>query len=242
MGKSVGENICYYRQFKKMTQDELASRIGVTPQAVSKWERDNGLPDVNLLAGIATVLDVSADKLLGIDIPVADGGDILAADIQKCLNAEPLQLEFGVGIIPIVVEGLKTDYVSRKRQELAMDAGMLLPMLRLRDNTDLEDNGYQVMIYGKRMLQGTCEQDGFEEMIDNVVSCCKENYADVLNKNLVKIMVDNLKDQFPGVADGLIPEKISYIKLERFLQEKIRKGESIKDMIHIVEELEEQQL
>ena len=154
MGKSVGENICYYRQFKKMTQDELASRIGVTPQAVSKWERDNGLPDVNLLAGIATVLDVSADKLLGIDIPVADGGDILAADIQKCLNAEPLQLEFGVGIIPIVVEGLKTDYVSRKRQELAMDAGMLLPMLRLRDNTDLEDNGYQVMIYGKKMLQG----------------------------------------------------------------------------------------
>lgn len=98
------------------------------------------------------------------------------------------------------------------------------------------------MIYGKKMLQGTCEQDGFEEMIDNVVSCCKENYADVLNKNLVKIMVDNLKDQFPGVADGLIPEKISYIKLERFLQEKIRKGESIKDMIHIVEELEEQQL
>jgi flagellar biosynthesis protein FlhA len=123
-----------------------------------------------------------------------------------------------------------------------MDEGMLLPMLRLRDNTDLEDNGYQVMIYGKKMLQGTCEQDGFEEMIDNVVSCCKENYADVLNKNLVKIMVDNLKDQFPGVADGLIPEKISYIKLERFLQEKIRKGESIKDMIHIVEELEEQQL
>ena len=64
MGNSIGEKICYYRQLKKLTQEELASRIGVTPQAVSKWERESGLPDVNVLAGIASVLDVSADDLL----------------------------------------------------------------------------------------------------------------------------------------------------------------------------------
>ncbi len=77
-------------------------------------------------------------------------------------------------------------------------------------------------------------------MIDAVVLCCKDNYADVLNKQLVKIMVDNLKEQFHGVADDLIPGKVSYLQLERKLQEKLRKGESIKDMIHILEELEEQ--
>lgn len=53
-------------------------------------------------------------------------------------------------------------------------------------------------------------------------------------------MVDNIKERFPGVVDGIVPEKISYLKLERTLQEKLRKGESIKDMIHILEELEEQ--
>ena len=53
-------------------------------------------------------------------------------------------------------------------------------------------------------------------------------------------MVDNIKERFPGVADGLIPEKISYLNLERTLQDKLKKGESIKDMIHILEELEEQ--
>ena len=61
-----------------------------------------------------------------------------------------------------------------------------------------------------------------------------------MTTTLVKIMVDNIKERFPGVADGLIPEKISYLKLERTLQDKLKKGESIKDMIHILEELEEQ--
>ena len=70
MGNSIGEKICYYRQLKKMTQEEFASRIGVTPQAVSKWERDNGLPDIMVLSGIASVLGVSADTLLGRDVPL----------------------------------------------------------------------------------------------------------------------------------------------------------------------------
>ena len=72
-----------------------------------------------------------------------------------------------------------------------------------------------------------------------MVECCRENYDRILNKQLVKLMIDNLKKQFPGVADGLIPEQISYLKVERALQQKVAAGESIRDMIHIIEELEE---
>ena len=36
---NIGETICKYRQMRKMTQEEFALRIGVTAQAVSKWER-----------------------------------------------------------------------------------------------------------------------------------------------------------------------------------------------------------
>ena len=42
------------------------------------------------------------------------------------------------------------------------------------------------------------------------------------------------------MADGLVPTKISYLTFERKLQEKIRKGESIKDKIHVLEEIEEE--
>ena len=52
MQSSIGETICQYRQMRKMTQEEFASRLGVTAQAVSKWERGNGMPDVSLLSGI----------------------------------------------------------------------------------------------------------------------------------------------------------------------------------------------
>ena len=49
-----------------MTQEEFAFRLGVTPQAVSKWERGNGLPDISLVKGVCQILDISANSLPGI--------------------------------------------------------------------------------------------------------------------------------------------------------------------------------
>ncbi|WP_051227085.1 FHIPEP family type III secretion protein [Butyrivibrio sp. MC2013] len=237
MGNSIGVRICHYRQAMKLTQEELASRIGVTAQAVSKWERDNGLPDLGVFAGIASVLGVSADTLLGIEDSIAENSDLKEATAS--LIAEPMTIEFGADVIPLFIEGLKTEYIADKRKALASETGMLMPLLHLRDNTDLADDAYQVLIYGKVRERGSSTTDSFEDIIDKAANCCRDNYADVLNKQLVKIMVDNIKAQYPGVADDLIPEKISYLTLERSLQERIRRGESIKDLIHIIEEIEE---
>ena len=63
MSSNIGETICRYRQNRRMTQEEFASRLGVTPQAVSKWERGNGLPDASLMEGICSVLGIKADIL-----------------------------------------------------------------------------------------------------------------------------------------------------------------------------------
>ena len=65
MGSSIGEKICYYRQLKQMTQNEFASRIGVTPQAVSKWESGQCYPDIQLLPEISEYFNVSIDELMG---------------------------------------------------------------------------------------------------------------------------------------------------------------------------------
>lgn len=240
MEHTIANQISYYRQLRKMTQEEFASRIGVTPQAVSKWERGNSLPDLLLLPGIVSVLGVSADTLLGIGTRIVENGDSLAEkEIKNNLTAEPFVLEFGEKAVPVMISGLKTDYVNQKRVSLAKETGMLLPVIRLRDNLDLEPTSYRILIYDAVVLTGSTDNDNYQTIIDKLTECCKSNYAKVLNKQLVKTIVDNLKAQFPGVADGLIPEKISYLTLERRLQKLILEGKSIRDIIHIIEELEE---
>jgi len=60
----IGEQIKKYRMQKKYTQEKLGSLIGVTTQAVSKWER-GGTPDAEVLPQLADALEVSIDALFG---------------------------------------------------------------------------------------------------------------------------------------------------------------------------------
>lgn len=62
---SLGENIASLRKEKGMTQEALASEIGVSPQAVSKWENNTNMPDIQLLPILADLFDVSLDRLFG---------------------------------------------------------------------------------------------------------------------------------------------------------------------------------
>ena len=62
---TVGQNIRRFRKEKNLTQSELAELIGVSVQAVSKWETDTGMPDISQIVPLARVLDVSTDCLLG---------------------------------------------------------------------------------------------------------------------------------------------------------------------------------
>ncbi|TWH58106.1 Xre family transcriptional regulator [Desulfitobacterium sp. LBE] len=65
MKGELAKNICRYRKEKGLTQEELARKLGVTFQAVSKWETAQTLPDITLLPGLSQLLDISIDKLLG---------------------------------------------------------------------------------------------------------------------------------------------------------------------------------
>ena len=63
---SIGKNIAKYRKAKGFTQEELGAKLGVTNQAVSKWESEVSMPDIMLLPEIATVLNITLDDLYGI--------------------------------------------------------------------------------------------------------------------------------------------------------------------------------
>ena len=64
MNETIGNRISKYRREKSMTQEELAGKLGVSPQAVSKWENDASCPDISLLPRLSDILGISVDELL----------------------------------------------------------------------------------------------------------------------------------------------------------------------------------
>ena len=63
----LSEKIKKYRVDNNLTQEEFAAKLFVTRNAVSKWENDNGYPNIDTLKDIAKLLNVTIDELLGDD-------------------------------------------------------------------------------------------------------------------------------------------------------------------------------
>lgn len=68
MNLHFAETLKTLRKEKNLTQENLANFLGVSFQAVSKWERNESYPDITMLPSIASLFGVSVDKLLGIDL------------------------------------------------------------------------------------------------------------------------------------------------------------------------------
>lgn len=64
--ETLGKRIAMLRKEKGLTQEQLAEKVGVSAQAVSKWENDQSCPDITLLPLLADILGVTVDELLGV--------------------------------------------------------------------------------------------------------------------------------------------------------------------------------
>lgn len=64
MKETIGNRIQKFRKEKPLTQEALADQLGVSPQAVSKWENDSSCPDISLLPQLCRILGVTTDELL----------------------------------------------------------------------------------------------------------------------------------------------------------------------------------
>ena len=77
----IGENIRALRKARGLTQEQLAGMLGISFQAVSKWETDTNTPDLSLLPKIARVLGTSIDQLFSEDDPDSwEGADMIKND------------------------------------------------------------------------------------------------------------------------------------------------------------------
>lgn len=80
----IGMMINRYRKDKRLTQEQLAAMLGVTPGAVSKWENGASLPDITILRPLARALGITLDTLLCFEAELTDEG---AAEIRRELTA-----------------------------------------------------------------------------------------------------------------------------------------------------------
>ena len=63
----IGNTLKRLRRDRDLTQEEVATHIGISCQAISKWERGDGYPDITMLPTLANYFGVSVDELIGMD-------------------------------------------------------------------------------------------------------------------------------------------------------------------------------
>lgn len=88
--KSMGSFIASLRKERRMTQAELAEKLGVSDKAVSRWERDDSAPDISLLLTIADIFSVTTDELLKGERNNNDEASESGSELNKSKNADNL--------------------------------------------------------------------------------------------------------------------------------------------------------
>lgn len=98
--KKFGKAFSNLRKNADMTQNEVADKLNLSRQAVSKYERGESFPDISVLVSVADLFNITLDQLIGYGEPtngeslilknVAKGEDIVAENISDFVNLAPL--------------------------------------------------------------------------------------------------------------------------------------------------------
>lgn len=154
-----GDRIKQLRKKKDWTQEQLAEMLNVSPQAVSKWETGNALPDVSLLPIIANLFSVSVDSLLGVDIikkeesvaaVVAEADQLCAekrfADAVSFLRNALVQYPAEPKILYRLAWNL-TGTISENRQNLNEAIELYEKLLKICDDPQLRLQAIRDLMY-----------------------------------------------------------------------------------------------
>ena len=115
MNQTLGKRIGALRREKGLKQDELAEKLGISPQAVSKWETDQTCPDISLLPTLAKILGVSVDELLSGNqesapavrmLPEAerkDIGDMMLRVVMTSADGDSLRVNLPLALVEVAI-------------------------------------------------------------------------------------------------------------------------------------------
>lgn len=205
--KTIGENIADLRKKRVLTQESLASIIGVTPQTVSKWENNITSPDITLLPIIADIFQVSVDTLFGRGAeetcPAEQVLDKSCQSLLKIISASCHNPEAGNGTSleehrQEYLDYLKTNELSRTGIFLSRGSvyyrekfgGMLLKR---------PEKGWHSLLENEKalaLLELLCNKD-FRNVLTEICKTGKTTFT--LNSICLKCGIENpdiLKEQF----------------------------------------------
>lgn len=209
-------------------------------------------------------------------------------NVNSLLQVDPIELEFGYGIIPLADVNQGGDLLDRVvmiRRQVALELGMVVPIIRLRDNIQLNPNQYIIKIKGIQVSEGEILFDhymamnpGFVEeeiagiptfepsfhlpalwitegqreraeslgytVVDppsiiatHLTEVIRQHVDELLSRQDVQSLVNNLKETNPVLVEELIPKTLGLGEVQKVLQNLLREGISIRDLLTIFETL-----
>ena len=209
-------------------------------------------------------------------------------NVVSLLQVDPIELEFGYGIIPLADVNQGGDLLDRVvmiRIQIALELGTVVPIIRLRDNIQLNPNQYIIKIKGIQVTEGEILFDHYmamnpgyvEEEITGIptfepsfhlpaiwitesqreraeslgytvvdppsiiathlTEVIRSHIAELLTRQDVQNLVNNLKESNPVLVDELIPKQLGLGEVQKVLQNLLTEGISIRDLLTIFETL-----
>ncbi len=209
-------------------------------------------------------------------------------NVVSLLQVDPIELEFGYGIIPLADVNQGGDLLDRVvmiRRQVALELGAVVPIIRLRDNIQLNPNQYIIKIKGIQVSEGEILFDhymamnpGFVEeeitgiptvepsfqlpavwitesqreraeslgytVVDppsiiatHLTEIIRVHIAELLTRQDVQNLINNIKENNATLVDELVPKILGIGEIQKVLQNLLREGISIRDLLTILETL-----
>ena len=196
MKETMGQIIRRLRKERNLTQEELAEQLGVTFQAVSKWENDTGMPDISQVVPISHVFGVSTDVLFG-TFGTNDTEEVWKiVNNAQALLSRPLTFESLFQKYLAVKEGLKLYPNNTILLMHCLETGIALSY---PENEELYDTEHAEDIYKECIRYA------------NLVISYSKNISDVLRAHMIMVILHSAygnfekawfhAEQFPYRAD-----------------------------------------
>lgn len=143
MDMTIGKRIAALRKEKGLRQEELAEMLGISGQAVSKWENDQTCPDISLLPQLAKIFGVTVDELLSgkqEDTPVVqilppeqrkDIKDMMLRIIVDSSDGDKVRVNLPMALVQVALEmGMEMPHISGNDALKGIDLMQIMDLVR----------------------------------------------------------------------------------------------------------------